>query len=174
MPLLQIQIDIDSDVHPELHAVLALVARTPARAERLRQLAAAGLIWEQLRAPARASPVPAAGPSAEIPLARAAVHPAAIAGDTQPTEGALRVAPRGDVPVLTDVIDERALPVSAHATDPDDPGAPVPLASGWDLQGSGWSHDRHKPDTPPARKRGPRPRLVKMREKGLFQNGPDG
>jgi hypothetical protein len=34
MPLLQIQIDIDSDVHLELHAVLALVARTPARAER--------------------------------------------------------------------------------------------------------------------------------------------
>ena len=174
MPLLQIQIDIESDVHPELHAALLLVARSPARAERLRQLAAAGLIWEQLRAQARSSPVPAAGPIAEILPAGAAVHPATIAGDTRPTGGALRVAPRGDIPVLTDAIDEAALPVSARAVDADDQGAPVPLASGWDLEGPGWSHDRQEPATPPARKLGPRPRLLKMREKGLFQNGPDG
>ena len=181
MALLQIQIDIDSDVHPELHAGLLLVARMPARAERLRQLAAAGLIWEQLRAQARSSPVPAAaGPSAEIPPASAAVHPAAIAGDTRPTGGALRAAPRGELPVLMDVIDETALPVSSRAADPDgpdgpdDPGAPLPLASGWDLQGPGWSHDRQESAAPPARKLGPRPRLLKMREKGLFQNGSDG
>ena len=90
------------------------------------------------------------------------------------------------VSVLMDVIDETALPVSSRAADPDgpdgpdgpddpdDPGAPLPLASGWDLQGPGWSHDRQEPATPPARKLGPRPRLLKMMERGLFQNGPDG
>ena len=173
MALLQIQIDIDSDVHPELHAGLLLVARMPARAERLRQLAAAGLIWEQLRAQARSSPLPAAGPVAEIAPA-GAVHPAASADDSRPSGGALLAAPRGDLPVLTDAVDETALAVLSRAHDAHDRSAPVLPGSGRDLQDAGCSHDSQQPATPPARKPGPRPRLLKMREKGLVQNGPDG
>ena len=167
MPLLQLQIDIDSDVHPELHAMLALVARAPARAERLRQLAATGLIWEQLRAQARSSPLAAGGSGIEpTPIS-------ASAGEPRPADGASRTAPRGDIPVLTDVIDEATLPLPAHAADADADAA-LDLASDWDLVGVDRKHDRPEPAPTPVRQRAVRPRLQKMREKGLFRNGPDG
>ena len=157
MPVLQLPVDVDSDVHPELHAMLASIVRSPARAERLRKLATDGLIWEQLRAQARSAPEPAAGFVTEI----------GPAGGTRPP-------PRGEIPVLTDVIDEAALRLQSGAAAR--PDAAVQLASGSDLHGPGWSHGGQGLErvTPPVvRSRGARPRLLKMREKGLFRNGPD-
>lgn len=49
MALLHLAIDVDSDVHPELYATLAGILNLASRDERLRQLAAAGLIWETVR-----------------------------------------------------------------------------------------------------------------------------
>lgn len=73
MALLHLAIDVDSDVHPELYATLAGILSLASRDERLRQLAAAGLIWETVRregypkvyepAPGVAPPVQAAAPA---------------------------------------------------------------------------------------------------------------
>ncbi len=41
MPTLELLVEIDSEVHPELYAVLAAVGRDSLRPERLRQLAGA-------------------------------------------------------------------------------------------------------------------------------------
>ena len=49
MATLHLELDIDSDVHPELYVRLASIERSPARQEKLRQLAATGLIWEIVR-----------------------------------------------------------------------------------------------------------------------------
>lgn len=49
MGLLRLELDIDADVYPELHATLTSLVSDASRGERLRQLAAAGLVWEKLR-----------------------------------------------------------------------------------------------------------------------------
>jgi hypothetical protein len=46
---LRLELDIDADVYPELHATLTSLVSDASRGERLRQLAAAGLVWEKLR-----------------------------------------------------------------------------------------------------------------------------
>ena len=63
MAVLHLQLDIDSDVHPELHAMLCSIGSSRSQAERLRQLAATGLVWERLRLQAYAPmQVPELGP----------------------------------------------------------------------------------------------------------------
>jgi len=47
--VIRLEFEIDSDVHPELHAMLSTIASLSARGERLRQLAATGLVWERTR-----------------------------------------------------------------------------------------------------------------------------
>ncbi|HMO44512.1 MAG TPA: hypothetical protein PKB14_00610 [Rubrivivax sp.] len=143
------QIDIDSDVHPELHAVLASVVRGAARAERLRQLAAAGLIWEHLRVQTQ-------------PLRAADAAAAASAGS------AARGVPPDAVPVLWDAVDAAAAaPPAAVAACGDAThaeaaqGEPARAGEGRDIA------------VPAARKPGTRPRLLRMKERGLFQNGQD-
>jgi hypothetical protein len=49
MAVLHLQFDVDSEVHPELHAMLSSIGSSLSQAERLRQLAATGLVWERLR-----------------------------------------------------------------------------------------------------------------------------
>jgi hypothetical protein len=49
MAAFKIELEIDSAAHPELHAVLSIVGNDSYRAERFRQLASSGLIWEQMR-----------------------------------------------------------------------------------------------------------------------------
>jgi hypothetical protein len=49
MAVLHLQFDIDSGVHPELHEMLCSLGSRLAQVERLRQLAATGLVWERLR-----------------------------------------------------------------------------------------------------------------------------
>ncbi|MDR7299766.1 hypothetical protein J2X16_005136 [Pelomonas aquatica] len=49
MAVLHLQFDVDSEVHPELHAMLSSIGSSLSQEERLRQLAAMGLVWERLR-----------------------------------------------------------------------------------------------------------------------------
>lgn len=49
MAVVHLQFDVDSEVHPELHAMLSSIGSTLSQGERLRQLAAMGLVWERLR-----------------------------------------------------------------------------------------------------------------------------
>src|SRR5687767_11341414 len=83
MPVVRLEFDIDSDVYPELYAALGAIKHPVLREERLRQLAAMGLVWEavrihgpsvtQLPAPAAA----AATKPAPVPAAAAAPKSAA-------------------------------------------------------------------------------------------------
>jgi hypothetical protein len=82
MAVLQLQVDIDSEVYPELHDLLASIGNGVSRDERLRQLAAIGLIWERTRLRAQADIIDS------VPGAAAAAVP----------------APPRHLPVLTDVV----------------------------------------------------------------------
>lgn len=49
MATLRVQFELDSDIYPELYNALCVVRSTQARNERVRQLAACGLVWENVR-----------------------------------------------------------------------------------------------------------------------------
>ncbi len=89
MAVMRLVIEVDSEVYPELHAGLSAISRPEAREERLRQLAASGLVWESVRM--RGTAVPALRP----PPASAA-----------------------QVPVLQDVVDTGQWPVVPDAPAP--------------------------------------------------------
>lgn len=96
MAILHIQLDIDSDVLPELHAVLSAISKNLSRAERLRQLASAGLIWEHLRVHTNATASGVAKSLVGVPLAEAEAAldlPAATDAATATTTAAQRTPP---------------------------------------------------------------------------------
>jgi hypothetical protein len=110
MAVIRLQVEIDSNVYPELYAGLRAIDSTQGREERVRQLAAAGLVWEAVRmqAPVKAPP-PGAAPPAPRP------------------------APQRSVPVLVDVVEEAGTPHVAPRTVPpaeDAPPLPPPLDTG--------------------------------------------
>jgi len=100
--VIYLELEIDSDIYPELHAALASMSNNMARGERLRQLAATGLIWEQCRAqglysqpspslPAAAAVSPAAGrrvsePAAPVPAAKSRSSSSASTRKTKPAK----------------------------------------------------------------------------------------
>ena len=128
MAVLRMELHIDSDVHPELHAMLSAIGSDPSRAERLRQLASTGLVWESLRllayptagfGPALRGDEPPgadAAPAARgAPPARPAVATERLRA-TEPlrtAESARASAPA--VPELRDVVEENQLPRPARA-----------------------------------------------------------
>ena len=145
MAVLHVQFDIDSEVYPELHDLLAAIDSGVSREERLRQLAATGLIWERTRLRAQADIVES------MPLSVASAVPAALAAS----------APSRQFPVLTDVVDpgevsgpHQAVAVALHAAaDGSRVGANDPVH-----------------DVPETRQKAHRSRLKRMKEKGLFKN----
>jgi hypothetical protein len=151
--LLHLPLEIDGEVYPELYAMLVGLRSDAARVERLRQLAATGLVWETVRQsgyPKTLEPSPAPPRAAEsfIDLAIDAPKPA-------PPDLAheVEIAVR-ELPVLHDVIDmEPPLEPDPEPPPPHEPGGDVihmpPIAS--------------RPET--------RSRLQRMKEKGLFKNG---
>lgn len=145
MAVLHVQFDIDSEVYPELHDLLAAIGSGMSREERLRQLAATGLIWERTRLRAQADIVES------MPLPVASAVPAALAAS----------APSRQFPVLTDVVDpgEVAGPSQAVA---------VALRAAADGSRVGANDPVH--DVPEARQKAHRSRLKRMKEKGLFKN----
>jgi len=99
MAVLRLDLDIDSDVYPELYAQLAFMSRGPARAERVRQLAATGLVWETVRMhglPAAQLPtVPVSPVSTVRAPAAAAVAPVAAGPVAQAAAAPARGVARG-------------------------------------------------------------------------------
>jgi hypothetical protein len=152
--VLHLAFDLDSEVYPELYAKLAALSNPDARGERLRQLAASGLVWEAVRmqgpavtgkpakplakpaaAPARPAPKPPAPPRHDfVDLAIDAVPPPDRVSARELQAAAQRL------PVLVDVVDSSP-PIHLDA---------VPLHIG----------------SQPA----PRSRLMRMKERGLFKN----
>jgi hypothetical protein len=91
MAVLHLEFDIDREVYPELHDLLAAIGNGISREERLRQLAATGLIWERTRLRAQADIVEAM-PGSTV---------TAMSGPVRP------------LPVLTDVVEPGDVP-AAH------------------------------------------------------------
>nr|WP_297350619.1 hypothetical protein [uncultured Caldimonas sp.] len=115
MPVMRLQVEIDSNIYPELYASLRAIESPHGQGERMRQLAASGLVWEAVRM--------------QAPTAAPAPPPQAV-GEPPRAPAVLR-----SVPVLMDVIDEAGspkplddMPRSAPAEDA--PPLPPPLDSG--------------------------------------------
>jgi len=74
MATVRIEFDLDSDVYPELHAALLRLGDAGLRGERIRQLATAGLVWENVRIHGAA----AIGPNPAVPPAARVVPPVPV------------------------------------------------------------------------------------------------
>ena len=143
MTVIHLQFDIDSEVYPELHDLLASIGTSMSREERLRQLAAIGLIWERTRLRAQADLVES------MPLSVASAVSATLAASE----------PSRQYPVLTDVVDPGEV---------SGPSQPVGVHAAADGSRVGANDPIH--DLPEARQKAHRSRLMRMREKGLFKN----
>jgi hypothetical protein len=230
MAVLRLELDIDSDVYPELYAQLVFINRSAARGERMRQLAATGLVWETVRihgfaaaqlpavpglapvpapaptpamappalaakspvaaksapaakpaaAPPAAKPAPARSPRAAPPKAARSPAPRAAAPATdfvdlgisavppEPEPPTPRLTPgqlaaaAGRLPVLVDVVDTDAPAVGM----PVDVSEQAPLPDNDDA-----GHADSASIGAIAHRSGPRSRLIRMKERGLFKNG---
>lgn len=173
MATLHLELDIDSDVHPELFVRLASIERSPARQEKLRQLAATGLIWEiaRLHGPAFSDPavttlVAPTGPPLDLGGEVTPAIDAGSVGDHPP------LVPE-DVPLLVDVVDEAE--ISGEGTrDATLSLVPPPLAAAESASRRPSSDEAAAPpvtpiDVPGGRTRSAR--IRRMKESGLFQNG---
>lgn len=154
MAVVRVEIDIDSDVYPELYAALAALRQPMLRDERLRQLAAMGLAWEAVRIHGAAV--------TQVPVRQAAA-PAAVATRSAPKATARKSSGRPEasepaqLPVLVDIVSASAAQAerAAHEDTADGPDPPVdPM-----------------PVTAATRGSGARSRLMRMKDRGLFKNG---
>ncbi|HLL18702.1 MAG TPA: hypothetical protein VK439_07965 [Rubrivivax sp.] len=136
MAVLHLQFDVDSEVHPELYEMLASIGSSRLQAERLRQLAATGLVWERLRlqaygrfevpdlgpqapntssAPALAvAPAADAGASSPVLITADAGPPASLVPQVVDAEAAVQ---GGDLPDFVDLSDAALLPDLARLPD---------------------------------------------------------
>ncbi|HZF81230.1 MAG TPA: hypothetical protein VEZ89_15735 [Rubrivivax sp.] len=128
MAVLHLQFDIDSEVHPELYEMLASIGSSRLQAERLRQLAATGLVWERLRLQAYGR--------MEVPdLGRrpATSADASASFAVKATAPAAQAVPQGDAPAVAgtdqgDFVDLSDAVVLAHLADPEPEPVDVPTA----------------------------------------------
>jgi hypothetical protein len=147
MAVVRIEVDIDSDVYPELYAVLAALRQPMLRDERLRQLAAMGLAWEAVRihGTALTQLPPAVAPRN---VSRAAAKSPARKGSGRP-----EASEPAQLPVLVDIVSAGSEVPSPDADDgPVTPVDPMPV-------------------TAANRGSGSRTRLQRMKDRGLFKNG---
>lgn len=161
MAVIRLKVDVDSDVYPELYARLSSIERAAAREERLRQLAAVGLIWEAVRMhgpaatalPPPVPPLPDAAPRPPAPrpkTVREELLRVAAQEAPQPREASSQPDALPAVPVLFDIVDE------AEVSSPvplDEPPLPPPLQT----------------QVQPAATRSTR--MKRMVDRGLFKNG---
>jgi hypothetical protein len=158
--VIHLEFDVDSDVHPELHAMLSSIGNGLSQGERLRQLAATGLVWEAYRLQGQLSS-PFVAPVDQAVDAGAA--PAAVPSSSDPPPAPREIehdveSAARELPVLFDVVhpDEATRLIAVigkhSANSPAAGSDPVPVPA-----------IPHKTPT--------RPRLKRMKEKGLFKNG---
>jgi hypothetical protein len=184
MAVIRLQLDIDSNVYPELYARLRSIDHTVGREERLRQLAALGLIWETVRMHGPESTVSAAsGAKTPKPAPAPAPTPAPAASRSRKSEGSRsrssestgrsrsRPPVPGNVPMLMDVVDTPPPPPR------EEPVANAPVV---ELHPEGRPRPASPEDGPPlppplhtsVQPAGARSdRLRRMRDRGLFKNG---
>ncbi|MCW7540104.1 hypothetical protein OOT46_19910 [Aquabacterium sp. A7-Y] len=196
MPVIRLQVDVDSDVYPELYAALRAIERPGAREERVRQLAASGLVWEVVRRHGQAAVAPASAAAAGL-RARTAGEAAAAATDAlgtaesradivdagstapQPSAVAVPAAAAGhrvpkptSVPVLLDVVEQGPphFPL-------DEPPTKATDAAPRLHDGPPTASDAALAALPPPMDSGVYPpgprsaRLRRMADRGLFKNG---
>lgn len=189
--VLCLELDIDSDVYPELYAKLVAITAPGARCERVRQLAASGLVWETLRIEGHAPPIgrrpvgtqapakPAVQPRvlSEPPASRTARTTSAKVGfvdlaiDAPPVLPSLDRAKAGKLTGASKAVGAE-LPV---LTDVLEPTVEAPVREGAegmdDIPVAEVHHTQplwpHGTKPPPAT----RSRLKRMKERGLFKNG---
>jgi hypothetical protein len=141
--LLRLELDIDADVYPELYATLTSLVSDASRGERLRQLAAAGLVWEKLRIRGQAAlhgvapepawatapgaaPLPA--PAARAPRGTASSRTSAAARGPAPAPVAAE-PPRSAPPGFVDLaLDAAPVPEPAPLHEPAPSMAPASAA----------------------------------------------
>jgi hypothetical protein len=194
MTVLRFELGIDSNVYPELYAKLASLERLESRAEKLRELAATGLIWELLRlgspgfAESAPAPFDAQADAAEAgPRSALAAAPAT---DERPAEAhALPAPPRAlpavdagsvadhaprvpqNVPVLFDVVAEGDTAVEfalADATpEPAEGNTATAPEAPRAAAGSAAAASLAEATVTKARSA----RMKRMKDSGLFQNG---
>jgi hypothetical protein len=139
--LLRLELDIDADVYPELHATLTSLAGDASRGERLRQLAAAGLVWEKLRIRGQAAlhgvaesvpgsampPMPAPAPAQATRAARGAATRAPAAASRSPAPPPA-TPPRSAPPGFVDLaLDAEPAPLPPPVPLPMPLPSPVPV-----------------------------------------------
>jgi hypothetical protein len=167
MARLRFDLEIDSDVHPELYARLASLHSLSARHEKLKQLAATGLVWELLRLH---------GPALlELPEeAQAAIEAPPPPPEPPELELSLDIPPLvvpSNLPVLMDAVDED-IPLPPQ----DVPS--VTMATVVALRGDleqpqvvDAGSEGAAPQPLPASRAGRSSRLKRMKDRGLFHNG---
>lgn len=191
MPTVRLEFELDSEVYPELHAALSALRSSRARAERMRQLAAAGLVWEKVRLQGPATSLDPTTPMPTLlqtpvpaPMPPAALDRRAERRGKRPSREEVAQVIR-ELPVLTDVVvDVRPLHAppdeDIHDEAHDEP-APWAAMNAYpdgiaaqsaddDGDGAGMPDAAfhvtalsHKPAT--------HSRLMRMKERGLFKNG---
>ena len=160
MPVVRLEFDIDGDVYPELYAALRAIKHPVLREERLRQLAAMGLVWEAVRIQGPAvTQLPAsvvAAPS-QAPAPVLAPAPPPRSSPRSASKSSPRKSAPAQLPVLVDIVStspaEIPAPLQADADE-----APVPAEQPMPIVGTN-------------RGSGSRTRLQRMKDRGLFRNG---
>jgi hypothetical protein len=191
---MRLDIDIDSEVYPELHAALSALKSTRARAERLRQLAATGLVGEKVRLHGSAAMAVSAVDARPDIVTRADVQPLPSPETApRPPDRRRKRPSREDVeqvmrelPVLMDVVaDVSPLPMphddEPQHTDPREESAPWSAMNAYPEELSLDDDDAHDDSaaladaalhvTALSHKPATRSRLMRMKERGLFKNG---
>jgi hypothetical protein len=156
MAALRFDLEIDGAVHPELYQTLAAVDSEHSRAERLRQLASTGLIWERLRLAndeMRADGDPAR--DAEIWLEP--VHPHSAGAHSRSNGQA--------IPVLRDEVLKDQFPPHLRRQPPR--GLIMPAAADVPARRD---EDSAENSSPTVQMTGTRSRLMRMKSRGLFKN----
>jgi hypothetical protein len=159
MAVFHLELEIDSAAHPELYLMVEAIDNPSFRAERMRQLASTGLIWERMRlAPESALE----GPS-KTEGSVAVAHLALVTASRPPKQDDL------GLPVLRDEVPSSQLPWKSDAVRPARPEAPQvaePLKPK-----AAWVAVEAAIDTGPSvHMSGKRSRLMRMKNRGLFTN----
>jgi len=183
MAVIRLQFDVDATLHPELYRLLYAIKEEDARAERLRQLAGTGLLWEDLRLQAAA----AGSPSLQVPPLGREIQSAGAPAPFEPQSGPAAdpvVVQTGPVPapelVPAGRLHAAAWPAPSLAQEagaPDDvflreiANAMEQLPVLTETIDPAQFH-AEPPAAPTAhlRRTATRSRLLRMKEKGLFKN----
>lgn len=160
MAVIHLEFDVDSDVHPELHAMLSAIGNGLSQGERLRQLAAIGLVWETYRLQGQLS----------SPFVDSVADQAVDAAATPAS-----VPSSSDLPAPQEIEHEvesaaRELPVLFDVVHPDEATRLIAVIGKHSANSAAAGPDPEPvPEIP--QKTPTRPRLKRMKEKGLFKNG---